>query len=102
MRPTRALPRLTADPVAFNLATKQEKRTRHRPPVVVVPLIIAAPRASLEVPIAPGKKEAVVVLEVVAHNEVIGRMLARDEAALGVVVQHRDELGADRKSTRLN
>jgi hypothetical protein len=75
------------------LATKQEKRIRQRTPIVIVPLIVAAPRRSLEVPIPPVKKE-VVVVPAVARNEGFGRRVARDEAALGLVVQHRDELGA--------
>src|SRR5262245_62725184 len=78
--------------IQSSLATEHEKRIRHRPPIVIVPLIIAAARhiAGLEVPIAPGKKEAVVVPEVVAHNEVIGRTLARDEAARSE--EHTSEL----------
>ena len=40
------------------------------------------------------KSEAVVVPEVVARNEGIGRRLARYEATLGLIAQHRDKLGA--------
>src|SRR5262245_59334041 len=57
-------------PHSSTLATKQEKRIRQRPPVVIVPLIVAAPRHI--VPIAPGKKEAVV-----AHKGAIVGRLAR-------------------------
>src|SRR5258708_8626895 len=50
----------------------------------------------LRVPIALEieEAEAVVARFVVVRNEDIGRGPARHEAALGLVVQHRDELGA--------
>ena len=59
-------------PHSSTLATKQEKRIRQRPPIVIVPLIVAAPRriASLDVPIAPGKKEAGVAPDVVVRKEI--------------------------------
>src|SRR6202048_4950011 len=59
--------------------------------------LAAAPAriANLGVPIALEKgAEAVVAPAVVARNKDIGRRPARHEAALGLVVQHRDELGA--------
>src|SRR5450759_3088568 len=64
-------------PHSSTLAPKQEKRIRLRPPIVIDPPIVAAPRhsASLDVPMAPGKKEAVVVPDVVARNEGIGLSL---------------------------
>src|SRR4029077_4748184 len=37
---------------------------------------------------------AVVIPEVVARNEGFGRRLARYEATLGLIAQHRDKLGA--------
>ena len=81
-------------PHSSTLATKREKR--QRPPIVIVPLIVAAPRriASLEVPIAPGKKEAGVAPDVVARKVGIGGRLARYKAALRLVAQHRDKFGA--------
>src|ERR1700716_2341400 len=60
-------------------------------------VLAAAPAriASLRVRIALEKEaEAVVAPGIAARNEDIGRRLARHEAALGLVVQHRDELGA--------
>src|SRR5450759_5420406 len=59
-------------------------------------MIVAAPTrsASLEVPIALEKRETVVVPDVVARNEGIGRRLARYEATLGLIAQHRDKLGS--------
>ena len=45
-------------------------------------------------PNCPGKKEAGVAPEVVARNEGIGRRLARYEATLGLIAQHRDKFGA--------
>ena len=46
-------------------------------------------------PIALKKEpEAAVVPDVVARNEGIGRRLARYEATLGLIAQHRDKLGA--------
>src|SRR5262249_55630283 len=50
--------------------------------------------AILGVPIALEEGAAVVAPEIVARNEVIGRGLTRYEAALGLVAQHRDKLGA--------
>src|SRR5215475_4331909 len=46
--------------------------------------------------VSPQKKEseAVVVPEVVTRNEGLGRRLARYEAALGLIAQHSDKLGA--------
>src|SRR5450759_3623717 len=83
-------------PHSSTLAPKQEKRIRLRPPIVIDPPIVAAPRriASLDVPIAPGKKEAGVAPEVVARKVAIGGRLARYKAALGLVAQHRDKFGA--------
>src|SRR5262245_41450185 len=83
-------------PHSSTLATKQEKRIRQRPPIVIVPLIVAAPRriASLDVPIAPGKKEAGVAPDVVARKVAIGGRLARYKPALRLVAQHRDKFGA--------
>src|SRR5665647_805410 len=50
---------------------------------------------SLGLPIAMERRaEAVVVPDVVARNEGIGRRLARYEATLGLIAQHRDKLGA--------
>src|SRR5262249_43750698 len=77
----------TCPPSFKPLATKQEKRIRQRPPIVIVPLIVAAPRRI--VPIAPGKKEAVV-----ARKVAIGGRLARYKPALRLVAQHRDKFGA--------
>src|ERR1044072_5552589 len=37
---------------------------------------------------------AIVAPDDVARNEIIGRGLARYKTALGMIVQHRDELGA--------
>jgi hypothetical protein len=68
------------------------------PPVPLQLIILAAAPsriASLEVPIGLEKgPRAVVAPEAVARNGDIGRGLARHEAALRLVVQHRDELGA--------
>src|SRR5215470_8057957 len=51
--------------------------------------------ASLEAPIALKKEsEAVVIPEVITRNEGLGRRLARYEAALGLIAQHSDKLGA--------
>jgi hypothetical protein len=75
------------------LATKQEKRIRQRAPIVIVPPVAPRRIASLVVPIAPGKKEAVAP-EVVARKVVIGRRLARYKPALRLVAQHRDKFGA--------
>src|SRR5262245_63988721 len=74
-------------PHSGTLATKKEKRIRQRPPIVIVPLIVAAPRHI--VPIASGKKEAVVARKVA----IVGR-LARYKPALRLVAQHRDKFGA--------
>src|SRR5215510_2396533 len=74
-------------PHSSTLATKQEKRIRQRPPIVIVPLIVAAPRRI--VPIAPGRKEAVI-----ARKVAIGGRLARYKPALRLVAQHRDKFGA--------
>src|SRR4029077_3717073 len=49
-------------------------------------------RTGLGVPAALEKPESVVAVWVGRRN--IGRTLARDEAALRLVAQHRDELGA--------
>jgi len=60
-------------------------------------VLAAAPRriASLGVPIALEKgAEAVVAPDVSARNEGIDRRPARYEAALGLIAQHRDKLGA--------
>src|SRR2546421_8132583 len=59
-------------------------------PIVV--LAAAAAETGLGVP-AREKAEAVVARDAVARHD-LGRRLARDEAALGLVAQHRDELGA--------
>src|SRR3954452_11271139 len=61
------------------------------PPPLLYPIIVAAPArvAGLEVPAALERREAVVA----SRNDIGGR-LARDEAALRLVAQHRDELGA--------
>src|SRR6516225_6123996 len=76
-------------PHSSTLATKQEKkRIRQRPPIVIVPPIVAA-----HVPIAPEKK-AVVAPDVVARKVAIGGRLARYKSALRLVAQHRDEFGA--------
>src|SRR5437879_5545392 len=52
--------------------------------------------AGLGVPIALEieETETVVALDVVARNEDISRRPARYKAALGLITQHRDELGA--------
>src|SRR6516165_3395731 len=77
-------------PHSSTLATKQEKkRIRQRPPIVIVPPIVAA-----HVPIAPGKKEAGVAPDVVARKVAIGGRLARYKPALRLVAQHRDKFGA--------
>ena len=50
---------------------------------------------SLGLPIAMKRRaEAVVVPDIVARNEGIGRRPARYEATLGLIAQHRDKLGA--------
>src|ERR1700693_5509898 len=72
---------------------------RNLPPASLHRTIVlaAAPAriASLGTPIALEKgAEAVVVPAVAARNVDIDRKPARHEAALGLVVQHRDELGA--------
>src|SRR5664280_1919768 len=67
------------------------------PPAPLYWTIVVAPTriASLEVPIALEKREAVVAPAVVARNEGVGRRnLARDKAALRLIAQHRDKLGA--------
>src|SRR4030095_16635430 len=74
-------------PHSSTLATKQEKRIRQRPPIVIVPLIVAAARGI--VPSARGKKEAGVPRKVA----IVGR-LARYKPALRLVAQHRDKFGA--------
>src|SRR3984957_7669035 len=61
-------------------------------------IVLAAAPARIDrlrVPAALEKEaEAVVALDAGARNANIGRRPARHEAALGLVVQHRDELGA--------
>jgi hypothetical protein len=61
-------------------------------------IVLAVPPtgiASLGTPIALKKEpEAVVVPDVVARNEGVGRGLARYEATLRLIAQHRDKLGA--------
>src|SRR6202163_3931165 len=78
-----------------------ERRAASRvlPPALWHPTIVlaAAPAriASLRVRIALEKEaEAAVAPGVAARNGDIDRRPARHEAALGLVVQHRDELGA--------
>src|ERR1039457_300380 len=73
-----------------------KRRCRVLPPALLYPMIVAAPTriASLEVPITLEKREAVVTPAVVARNEDVGRRLARYKAALGLIAQHRDKLGA--------
>src|SRR5215472_15565988 len=73
------------------LATKQEKWIWRRSPIVIVPLKVAAPRrvASLDVPIASGKKETVV-----ARKVAIGSRLARYKPSLRLVAQQRNKLSA--------
>src|SRR5674476_854811 len=63
------------------------------PPAPLYWTIVVAPTriASLEVPIALEKREAVVAPAVVARNEGVGRRLARYKAALGLIAQHRDK-----------
>src|SRR5213079_3218631 len=69
-----------------------------RLPLTIILAAARARNASLGVPIAleieEAEAEAVVARFVAARNEGIGRRPARHEAALGLVVQHRDELGA--------
>ena len=72
---------------------------RGLPPALLHRLIVLAGArtyiARLGVPIGLEKEaEAVVAPVVGARNGDIDRRLARDEAALRLVVQHRDELGA--------
>src|SRR5207245_1496549 len=63
--------------------------------LAAAPARIARLGLELGTPIALEKQaEAIVALDVVARNEDIGRRPARYEAALRLVVQHRDELGA--------
>src|SRR5256885_1122611 len=50
--------------------------------------------AGLAAPIASEKREAAAALEAVARNVDVGGRLARDEPALRLVAQHRDEFGA--------
>ena len=68
------------------------------PPAPLYWTIVVAPTriAGLGVPIALEKREAVVAPAVAARNEGIAwrRNLARYEAALGLIAQHRDKLGA--------
>src|SRR5450631_2684084 len=69
------------------------------PPALSHPTIVLAAQpggiASLGAPIAlKNEPEAAVVPDVVARNEGFGRRLARYEAALGLIAQHRDKLGA--------
>src|SRR5450631_1680418 len=70
------------------------------PPPALLPLtiVLAAARARISswgVRIAlETKAEEVVGSGVIACNESIGRRPARYEAALGLIAQHRDELGA--------
>src|SRR5659263_517761 len=61
-----------------------KRRCRVLPPTLLYPMIVAAPTriASLEVPIALGKKEAGVAPEVVARKVAIGGRLARYKPAL--------------------
>src|SRR6266436_9702181 len=66
-------------------------------PLHLIIVLAAAPtrNASLWVPIGLEKgPQAVVAPEVAARNGDIGRRPARHKAALRLVVQHRDELGA--------
>src|SRR6476646_1177225 len=49
---------------------------------------------ALRAPTALKKPEAVVIPAIVARNDGIGRSLARYESTLGLIAQHRDELGA--------
>src|ERR1700686_3370663 len=83
-------------PHSSTLAPKLEKQIRPRRPIIIDPPIVAAPRriASLDVPIAPGKKEAGVAPEVVARKVAIGGRLTRYKPALRLVAQHRDKFGA--------
>src|SRR5258707_6239822 len=73
--------------------------SRVLPPALLHRLIVLAGArtriARLGVPIALEKEaEAVVAPVVAARNGDIDRRPAHHEAALGLVVQHRDELGA--------
>src|ERR1700692_3762852 len=66
-------------------------------PLYLIIVLAAAPTriTSLGVPIGLEKgPQAVVAPEVVARHGDIGRRPARHKAALRLVVQHRDELGA--------
>src|SRR3989440_12780589 len=68
------------------------------PPALLHRLIVLAGArtriARLGVPIGLEKDEAVVAPVVAARNGDLDRRLASNKAALGLVVQHRDELGA--------
>src|SRR5664279_5778156 len=90
-------PTRTLLPFIAMSAFPPKQRCRVLPPARLYPIIVAAPTriASLEVPIALEKREAVVAPAVVARNEGVGRRnLARDKAALRLIAQHRDKLGA--------
>src|ERR1700704_2269789 len=61
----------------------------------IIVLAAAPPRiGSLGIPRLEKGPRAVVVPEIAAGSESIGRRLARDEAALRLVAQYRDKLGA--------
>src|SRR5437868_15458169 len=68
------------------------------PPALLHRLIVLAGArtriARLGVPIGLEKDEAVVAPVVAARNGDLDRRLASNKAALGLVVQHRDELGS--------
>src|SRR5258707_7589352 len=88
-------------PVAFDPERPCGLRAAYRvlppAPLHLIIVLAAAPTriASLRVRIALEKEaEAVVAPVVAARNGTIDRRPARHEAALGLVVQHRDELGA--------
>src|SRR5664279_5359642 len=89
-------PTRTLLPFIAMSAFPPKQRCRVLPPARLYPIIVAAPTriASLEVPIALEKREAVVAPAVVARNADVGRRLARYKAALGLIAQHRDKLGA--------
>src|SRR5665213_3759204 len=70
-----------------------KRRCRALPPARR-PIKDAAPTRIVGAPIALEKREAAVVPAVVARNADVGRNLARYKAALRLIAQHRDELGA--------